>query len=203
MSTTQTKHRLAAVLLSLLILPSHLHAGNFTLVTSATATTTAVQNSTVSASNSTQVVIATNVTAQILHINDTGTGSGSTVGHLMIQVNGLNFRYTETDLKDPNNRPTIVGPATITLTAYVSIISQGNVVTGQNNMLCTISTNQVSQSDTGQFTPNTGVVIPADSSGPVNIILESSVDLINWIPANPGTYGTTTTNRFFRVRATR
>jgi hypothetical protein len=53
------------------------------------------------------------------------------------------------------------------------------------------------------FIPNTAVVIPADSSGPVTIILESSVDLVNWTPAQPGTYGTTSTNRFFRVRAQR
>ena len=51
--------------------------------------------------------------------------------------------------------------------------------------------------------PANSVVIPADSSGPVNIILESSADLVNWNPALPGTYGTTSTNRFFRVRAER
>jgi hypothetical protein len=27
--------------------------------------------------------------------------------------------------------------------------------------------------------------------------------LINWVPAEPGTYGTTSSNRFFRVRAQR
>ena len=51
--------------------------------------------------------------------------------------------------------------------------------------------------------PANSVVIPADSSGPVNIILESSADLVNWNPALPGTYGTTASNRFFRVRAER
>ena len=51
--------------------------------------------------------------------------------------------------------------------------------------------------------PSTAVVIPADSGGPVTIILESSVDLITWTAALPGTYGTSTTNRFFRVRAQR
>jgi hypothetical protein len=32
-------------------------------------------------------------------------------------------------------------------------------------------------------------------------VLESSQDLVNWVPALPGTYGASTTNRFFRVRA--
>ena len=54
-----------------------------------------------------------------------------------------------------------------------------------------------------QLLPSTAVVIPADSSGPVRIILESSPDLVNWIDALPGTYGSSTSNRFFRVRAVR
>jgi hypothetical protein len=49
--------------------------------------------------------------------------------------------------------------------------------------------------------PSTAVVIPADAAGPVQIVLESSQDLVNWVPALPGTYGASTTNRFFRVRA--
>lgn len=51
--------------------------------------------------------------------------------------------------------------------------------------------------------PANAVVIPADTNGPVTIILESSTDLVNWTAAMPGTYGTTSTNRFFRVRAIR
>ena len=45
------------------------------------------------------------------------------------------------------------------------------------------------------------VVVPEDASGPVQIILESSTDLVSWTEANPGTYGASTTRRFFRVRA--
>ena len=36
---------------------------------------------------------------------------------------------------------------------------------------------------------------------PVEIIMESSKDLINWTRAEPGTYGADTPKRFFRVRA--
>ena len=49
--------------------------------------------------------------------------------------------------------------------------------------------------------PSTAVVIPADAKGPVEVILESSADMINWVPALPGTYGASDTNRFFRVRS--
>ena len=49
--------------------------------------------------------------------------------------------------------------------------------------------------------PNNTVVVPADASGPVQVILESSKDLVNWTRAEPGTYGAKTQNRFFRVRA--
>ena len=60
-------------------------------------------------------------------------------------------------------------------------------------------------------TPNTNtvqtalgtVVIPADAGGPVTVILESSTDMITWTAASPGSYGTSTTKRFFRLRATR
>ncbi len=45
------------------------------------------------------------------------------------------------------------------------------------------------------------VVIPEDSNGPVQIVLEQSTDLISWTAANPGTYGATTQKRFFRLRA--
>ena len=49
--------------------------------------------------------------------------------------------------------------------------------------------------------PANAVVIPTDAAGPVLIILESSSDLVNWTSSLPGTYGSTYTNRFFRVRA--
>ena len=50
-------------------------------------------------------------------------------------------------------------------------------------------------------TPSSAVVIPADAEGPVEIIMESSKDLITWTRAEPGTYGASTEKRFFRVRA--
>ena len=53
------------------------------------------------------------------------------------------------------------------------------------------------------YVPADAVVVPASATGNVQIILESSPDLVNWTAANPGTYGPSAgTNRFFRVRAT-
>ena len=49
--------------------------------------------------------------------------------------------------------------------------------------------------------PSNAVVIPADSIGPIEIVLESSKDLITWTAAEPGIYGATDQKRFFRVRA--
>jgi len=49
--------------------------------------------------------------------------------------------------------------------------------------------------------PANAVVIPTDAKGPVQIVLESSSDLLNWTSSLPGIYGSTYTNRFFRVRA--
>jgi hypothetical protein len=91
------------------------------------------------------------------------------------------------------NLPIVVGPATISL-SYSNTSALGQSV-------LTFVTIQLTSSYS--FMPSSSVVIPNDGGGPITIILESSTDLINWTAANPGTYGTTTSNRFFRVRAQR
>lgn len=96
------------------------------------------------------------------------------------------------------NLPVIVGPATISVTRNNS----GNPIVGTNDWaFCTIEVSAPNTASSSAFVPSTAVVIPADSGGSVNIILESSSDLINWYPSLPGTYGANYTNRFFRVRA--
>lgn len=53
------------------------------------------------------------------------------------------------------------------------------------------------------YVPADAIVIPSSTTGNVQIILESSQDLVTWSTASPGTYGpSSATNRFFRVRAT-
>lgn len=46
-------------------------------------------------------------------------------------------------------------------------------------------------------------MIPADARGPVDILLESSTNFVDWVQALPGTYGTSSQARYFRVRAVR
>ena len=48
--------------------------------------------------------------------------------------------------------------------------------------------------------PSNVAVIPNDADGQFEVILESSVDLVTWTPANPGTFGGDTPRRFFRTR---
>jgi hypothetical protein len=66
---------------------------------------------------------------------------------------------------------------------------------------CGVTYRLVDNASTTTTTPTSAVVIPTDATGPVNVILESSTDLVTWTAANPGTYGASTTKRFFRVRA--
>lgn len=106
-------------------------------------------------------------------------------GDLVVTVQGLNFT-----LEDVGNNFFIAGPATIQLRAHCCAFYES------------FATVEVISS-VNQIMPSTAVVIPADAGGPVKIILESSTDLLNWTAALPGTYGTSTTNRFFRVRAER
>ena len=42
--------------------------------------------------------------------------------------------------------------------------------------------------------------IPQEAGSSFNVILEQSSDLVNWTPANPGTYTGTETKRYFRTR---
>jgi hypothetical protein len=45
------------------------------------------------------------------------------------------------------------------------------------------------------------VVVPANATGDVDVLLEQSTDMITWTQCLPGTYNSSTQKRFFRVRA--
>ena len=51
-----------------------------------------------------------------------------------------------------------------------------------------------------QTVPSNVAVIPNDANGRFEVMLESSVDLVTWNAANPGTFGGDTRRRFFRTR---
>jgi hypothetical protein len=42
--------------------------------------------------------------------------------------------------------------------------------------------------------------VPQEAGSNFDVVLEQSSDLVNWTPANPGTYSGTETKRFFRTR---
>ena len=56
---------------------------------------------------------------------------------------------------------------------------------------------------TNPSVPSNVAVIPNDANGQFEVILESSVDLVTWNVANPGTFGGDTPRRFFRTRIVR
>ena len=136
--------------------------------------------------------LTTNVSLAVTNGQVAKIVSAGFVGSAWVQINiGTNlislpaFQYGSV-----TNMPL---PLIVAGPAFVSVIPTSGYA------FCTVAID----TPCGSFTPRTAVVIPADSGGPVNIILESSTDLITWNSALPGTYGTSTTNRFFRVRAQR
>ena len=98
----------------------------------------------------------------------------------------------------------LVGPATLSLTDLAntkSAIVCLRVTTTEIPASTGAGANGKCVHVGGQGVPSTAVVIPEESGGPVEIILESSTDLVTWTRAEPGTYGASTEKRFFRVRA--
>ena len=103
------------------------------------------------------------------------------------------YNRTLEDIREYYIDDIIVGPCLIELSA--DPYHQGYLVRG------VVSYKITRASESNNSLPANTVVIPSDSSGPVEIILESSEDMVNWNSANPGSYGASTNERFFRVRA--
>lgn len=89
----------------------------------------------------------------------------------------------------PKTLPTFLGPLEIQVWANAASESKAYAVL------------KITEPTSEEVIPKNCVVIPADAAGPVEIILESSQDLITWTPAAPGTYGKGHGKRFFRVRS--
>lgn len=133
--------------------------------------------------------VPSNVVAQVIHAY-----AYSANFQIGVTIKGVATTYQCSTVGNtvPNvNLPIVTGPAIISLTNG-----------GTSLIYCTIQTSPAVSTPIN-FIPSTAVVIPDDGGGPVTIILESSTDLVSWTPALPDTYGTTSSNRFFRVRAQR
>jgi hypothetical protein len=147
--------------------------------------------------SSTNVVInvASNEVFELLYVNWPGEQAGGQLcpPYVLVSIGGINVKddsYTDL-LERQQQRSTIAGPATIRL------VTNGECVQGTY-----VFTYRITR-EVDNFVPNTGVVIPADAAGPVSVKLESSTDLTTWNEAQPGTYGTSSTARYFRLRAVR
>ena len=146
--------------------------------------------------NRQSIVVSSKQTARILHLNLT-----SSQCWMNLKFKGQVLRYNAAAVAGATaagagtvGLPIIQGPAEVELELVLT--SPGGTTTPS---LCVV---QLANNEE-QFTPSNSVVVPADSGGPVEIILESSIDLITWTATVPGTYATSTQKRFFRVRAVR
>jgi hypothetical protein len=103
------------------------------------------------------------------------------------------------------NLGTFTGLSNVTVSApYTYFVSGGVYYYTYNPALVTlnVTTPPNPANVVSNYVPADAIVIPASATGNVQIILESSPDLVNWTAASPGTYGASAgTNRFFRVRA--
>jgi hypothetical protein len=128
----------------------------------------------------------------ITGIDDPGTpGQPHTFSRLEIhKYHGrFNFDLCYTSEHPPMEFPEFSGPA------QIEVRDEG----GRNSRA--ILGLKITEISGKTVIPTNTVVIPSDASGPVEILLESSEDLVSWTPVNPGTYGASTEKRFFRIRA--
>lgn len=178
------KHRFFLLLLTILVVaPAPLFAEMVTLVQS-------LPNGT--NSNPPQIItLGTNEYLQIVAAASSPSGGGVGPMQFLFQPGGTNQynNFSETVTNRLPNLTFFAGPGTLTLNVYPPAYQAIATV----NVVRSVPTSQLAST----------VVIPDDGGGPVQIILESSTDLITWTAANPGTYGTTSQKRFFRLRAVR
>ena len=136
--------------------------------------------------------LSTNQIVTLSSVGGSVAGGGSTSLYVVFtSANGIKTTQQVTTSTQNSNVPaTYTGLSKIALYNLVS----GSTISATFTIL-TPSTNSVTT------TPVNSVVIPSDAKGNVQIVLESSSDMVNWIPSQAGTYGNTYSNRFFRVKA--
>jgi len=84
-----------------------------------------------------------------------------------------------------------VAPVTIAGPATIRLIENGS--SADKPFIATFDFTRVG-------TASNPVGIPIEAGSTFQVILESSSDLVNWTPANPGDYSGTEVKRFFRTR---
>jgi hypothetical protein len=118
-----------------------------------------------------------------MRVEKNGVTTGDLYNGFLINVNS----YTDGE-QNGSKQTKIAGPATVKFFAD----------SGSSLLL----SYEMSDNESVSLSkPSNAVVIPTDAAGPVEIVLESSTDLITWTAAEPGLYGSSSPKRFFRVRA--
>jgi hypothetical protein len=94
-------------------------------------------------------------------------------------------------------------PQIITGLTNITVVGGNNGYANAKSLWATLQITTPSTANViSNYVPADAIVIPTSATGNVQIILESSMDLVNWTAASPGTYSAASaTNRFFRVRA--
>ena len=114
---------------------------------------------------------------------------------IYLDVDGINVPLFVDPNGGPNSFPimtrslTVAGPKTVNVS-----------VPSNQELVCTYKLTTATATATVNVASQ-AVVIPADAAAPVDIIFESSTDLLTWTAAVAGSYAPSTSKRFFRVRA--
>ena len=132
---------------------------------------------------------------------------GASSNLIQVYVNGASSGGSGTS--DPTLiGKTIYGPCTL----YFDSIHSGNSMSTSDpnygySLLAfySLEKEKVAESLTSNSSVNSvsasSVVVPANATGDVDVLLEQSNDMITWTQCLPGTYNASTQKRFFRVRA--
>lgn len=137
------------------------------------------------------------------------SGDSYSETNLLIQTNQIvTLIGNNTNLYNIYGFPSSVSGPTFTLTGVGTYtgLNRIEIQQGGATLAYAVATFKIETPATAtvvsNYVPADAIVIPSSATGNVQIILESSPDLVNWTAASPGTYGAAAgTNRFFRVRA--
>ena len=184
-------------------------AETVTLIAGATQTATGIATD----SDSYTLPVGKIAVVESAYMNGSGAGNSLSIVRngkrvFMISNNqGLSAsNSTSSNNAVPPSKIVLAGP--LQFDVSVSVPAGSNGTTSSALLTITIFTQAeytarvVGTQHTAQSgTASNAVAIPADATGPVSILMESSQDMISWNAANPGNYGAATPNRFFRLRA--
>lgn len=118
-----------------------------------------------------------------------GASGGGNDGYLVCNIGSMTFNFSTHQPIAGGvsglNPVAIAGPATIVLRC-----------SSDSNLSAGLATFRITRA--GIASPP--AAIPQEADTKWDVILESSSDLVNWTPANPGEYTGTEPKRFFRTR---